>query len=321
MKGTSALSGSGSGDGRDRRSHSRGFALVGIGAVLWGTGGIAGAIVAGNSAMSWPAISSLRLFAGGILMLGLTVATGELRRAPRTPEAIRRVLATGALTAVYGTAYFQSLPLIGVAVATVACLGAAPVAVAIHTAIRERRMPTLATVIALLAALAGLALVSRPTGPSGDVRELALGLGLAVLAGLAFAITTVINHQPVAGLSSRTLIGTSLTVAGALSAPLGLVTGVHFATVTAPAWGAIAFLIVFQTMLAYLAYYGGLQTGLPSTTAVIVLLIEPLTAAVLAVLILDESLTGSVIAGMALLMLAIVLVRPDSDVPTRPESA
>jgi len=133
---------------------------------------------------------------------------------------------------------------------------------------------------------------------------------LALLSGLAFAATTVVNQRTVPGLSPRTLIATSLTLAGLLSAPLGLLGGADFATLTAPAWAAIAFLVIFQTVIAYLAYYGGLQAGLPATTAVIVLLIEPLTATVLAVLVLDEQLTLPVLLGIVLLMLAVVLVRP-----------
>lgn len=295
--------------------------LVAVGAALWGTSGIAGAIVARNSSMSWPAISSVRLLLGGLLMLVLTAITGELRRVQRTAASARRILATGALTAVYATAYFQSLPMVGVAVATVVCLGAAPVAVAVYTAIRERGMPPRVTVLALVAALAGLGLVSNPSTPTGDNRRFALGLALALLAGLAFAATTVINQYTVPGLTSRTLIATSLTLAGLLSAPLGVLAGVHVDTLTAPAWAAIAFLAIFQTMLAYLAFYGGLQAGLAPTTAVIVLLIEPLTATVLAVLILHEQLTITVLIGMALLMLAVVLVRPTGQDRIPPEGS
>ncbi len=281
-----------------------------MGAALWGTSGIAGAFAARYSSLSWPAISSVRLLLGGLLMLVLTAVTGELRRVERTPESARRILATGVTTAIYGTAYFQAVPLVGVAVATVVCLGSAPVAVAVYTAIRGRRLPGRSTVFALLAALAGLVLVSNPSTPVGDGRWFAVGLALALLSGLAFAATTVVNQRTVPGLSPRTLIATSLTLAGLLSAPLGLLGGADFATLTAPAWAAIAFLVIFQTVIAYLAYYGGLQAGLPATTAVIVLLIEPLTATVLAVLVLDEQLTLPVLLGIVLLMLAVVLVRP-----------
>lgn len=277
---------------------------------MWGSGGIAGAFAARYSALSWPAISSARLLLAGLLMLVLTAITGDLRRVPLTRESVRRIVATGVATAVYATAYFQSLPLVGVAVATVVSLGSAPVAVAVYAAIRHRQLPGRSTVLALLAALTGLVLVSNPSAPAADHRWFGLGLGLALLSGLAFAASTVVNQRVVPGLNPRTIIATSLTLAGLVSAPLGILTGADFTTVTAPAWAAIGFLVIFQTVIAYLAYFGGLQAGLPATTAVIVLLIEPLTATLLAVLILHEQLTVPVLLGMVLLMLAVVLVRP-----------
>lgn len=289
---------------------TRGFALVALGATLWGTGGIAGAIIAANSEMSWPAISGLRLLAGGLLLLGLTALTGELQRIRRGVGAGRRILVTGAGTAVYTTAYFQAVPMVGVAVATVVCLGSAPVAIAVYTAAVARRMPGPGTVIALVAAVAGLALVSDLRGATGSAVELVVGLGLALASGLSFAATTVANRTTIPGLGARALIATSLSVAGLIAAPVGIVVGVDFASMTTPAWAAAAFLVLVQTMVAYVAYFAGLQTGLPSTTAVIVLLIEPLIATILAVVILDETLTASIAAGIALLMLAIILVRP-----------
>ncbi len=306
--------------GRFLPAHSRGFALVAFGAALWGTGGVAGAIAAEHSAMSWPAISSLRLFAGGVLMLVLTALTGELRRIQHTGESARQILAAGALTAVFGTGYFQSVSLVGVAVATVVTLGVAPVAVAVGTALHDRRMPAPTTVLALFAALIGLVLVSNPRSVAGGSTDLLLGIGLAVISGLAFAASSVINRRAVAGLTPATLIATSLTVAGLLSAPLGLLTGFHFATMTPPAWAAVAFLVVFQTVIAYLSFYAGLHTGLSSTTAMILLLIEPLTATLLAVVVLHESVTVPVVVGGGLMLTAIVLVRPRSAEPPPPSA-
>lgn len=289
---------------------TRGFLLVVLSAVLFGTTGIAGAIVATHSDMSWPAISATRVFLGGLLMLGLTALTGELQRIPRGAGAGRRILITGAGTAVYTTAYFQSVPYLGVAVATVVCLGSAPVAVAIHTAVRDRRLPAPGTLLAIAAALGGLVLVSDPRATGASVGEIAFGLGLALLSGLSFAATTIANRTAIPGLGPRTLIATSLTVAGLLAAPVAMFAGADLASMGRTAWLAIGFLAIFQTAFAYVAFYAGLQAGLPPTTAVIVLLIEPVTAMVLAMVILSETPTAAAVAGMALMMLAIVLVRP-----------
>ncbi|GAA4161762.1 EamA family transporter [Gryllotalpicola daejeonensis] len=286
------------------------FLLVAIAGALWGTGGLAASFAAEHSALSWPALSAIRLVAGGLLMVALTAATGELRRIPRTPEALRHIALTAVLSAIYQGAYFQSLALVGVAVATVIALGSAPVAVALAGAIRDRRMPSWAVIVALVAAVIGLILVSDAPAAAISPGKTALGVLLALVAGLSFAGTTVVNRRAVPGLAPAALIATSFTLAGLLVAIAGLFTGFDVASTDAAGWGWIAFLAVVPTVLAYLAFFGGLHRGVPSTSAAILSLIEPVTATVLAVSVLREPLTLAASAGIVLLLLAVVLVRP-----------
>lgn len=286
---------------------SWGFALVAIGGVLWGTGGLAATFASEHTALSWPALSAVRLVGGGVLMLVVIAATGELRRIPRTPEAVRHIVLTAVLSAIYQGAYFQSIALVGVAVSTVISLGAAPVAVALATAIRSRRMPGWAVLAALIAAVAGLILVSGSPAQASDAGRTVLGVLLALTAGLSFAGTTVVNRRAVPGLAAAALIATSFTLAGLLVAIWGLFAGFDLASTDAAGWGWIAFLAVVPTALAYLAFFGGLHRGVPSTTAAILSLIEPVTATLLAVAILHEPLTPAESLGLALLLLAVVL--------------
>ena len=287
-----------------------GFVLVAVAGVLWGTGGLAATFAAQHSTLSWPALSALRLVAGGLLMVALTAATGELRRIPRTPASLRHIGLTALLSAVYQGAYFQALALVGVAVATVIALGSAPVAVAIASAIRGRRMPSAAVIVALVAAVVGLILVTDAPAVASDPAKTALGVLLALVAGLSFAGTTVVNRRAVPGLTPAALIATSFTVAGLLVAIWGAFAGFDLTGTDAAGWAWIAFLAAVPTVLAYLAFFGGLLRGVPSTTAAILSLIEPVTATVLAVTVLREPLTLAASIGIILLLLAVVLVRP-----------
>ncbi|GAA4168231.1 DMT family transporter [Gryllotalpicola koreensis] len=291
-------------------ARSWGFTLVAVAGVLWGTGGLAATFAAQHSALSWPALSAIRLVGGGALMLAVIAATGELRRLPRTPEALRHIGLTAVLSAVYQGAYFQAVALVGVAVATVVSLGAAPVAVALASAIRSRRMPRWPVLVALVAAVVGLIMVSDAPGQASDARNAVLGTLLALVAGLSFAATTVVNRRAIPGLSSAALIATSFTLAGLLVAIWGAFAGFDLASTDAAGWGWIAFLAIVPTVLAYLAFFGGLQRGVPSTTAAILSLIEPVTATLLAVTILREPLTLAASVGVVLLLFAVVLVRP-----------
>lgn len=287
-----------------------GFWLVALAGALWGTGGLAAALAAQHTTLSWPALSALRLVVGGALMLGLTAASGELRRIPRTSQSLRHIALTAVLSAVYQGAYFQALALVGVAVATVISLGAAPVAVALATAITSRRMPSAGVTVAIVAAIIGLILVSDAPASSSSASATVLGVALALVAGLSFAATTVVNRRAVPGLTPAALIATSFTAAGVLVAIWGVFAGFDLAHTDATAWGWIAYLAVVPTVLAYLAFFGGLQRGVPSTTAAVLSLVEPVTATVLAVVILHEPLTPAASAGIGLLLLAVVLVRP-----------
>ena len=69
---------------------------------------------------------------------------------------------------------------------------------------------------------------------------------------------------------------------------------------------AVAYLGVVTTALAYLLFYAGMRTTAGSVAAVLTLL-EPLVAAVLAVVVLGERLTPSTVAGGLLLLAAVVV--------------
>lgn len=289
-------------------ARSRGFALVALAGVVWGTGGLAGSLVARSTELSWPAIASLRLLGGGLVMLAVGAATGALRTMPWNRAVAVRVAVTGALSAIYQGAYFVAVDLAGVALSTVVALGSAPLVVAVVTARTARRMPSRATVLALVCALVGLLLLTG-TPTAGDGRAAALGIGLALVSGASFAATTLLNRTPVPGLPPTALIGWSFTLAGLLLVPPGLVAGFALAGTGAPAWGWLVYLAALPTAGAYLAYYSGLPL-VPATTAAVLALLEPVTATVLSVLVLGETVSLPGLAGMALLLVAVVLLRP-----------
>jgi DME family drug/metabolite transporter len=289
-----------------------GFALVIAAGVLWGTSGLAGTFAAAHSHLSWAAISSLRVLGGGLIMLVVTGATGELRAIPRTADAYRHIAMTAVLAAVYQGAYFEAVALVGVAVSTVISLGAAPVAVALAAAVRQRRMPRPGVLIALIVAVVGLVLVSDDSARGVGGTETALGIVLALVAGLSFAGTTIVNRRAVPGLSASALIATSFTAAGLLLGVWGVFAGFDIGSADGAAWWWLVFLAIVPTVLSYLFFFGGLSRGVPPTTAALLSLIEPATASVLAVLVLHEALTIPASAGIVLLLLAVLLVRPRS---------
>jgi drug/metabolite transporter, DME family len=73
---------------------------------------------------------------------------------------------------------------------------------------------------------------------------------------------------------------------------------------------------VVPTVLAYRLFYRGLRT-IASEVAGVLTLLEPLTAAVLAAIVVHESLTATALVGAALMLVAIAalyLRRPAPDI-------
>jgi DME family drug/metabolite transporter len=70
------------------------------------------------------------------------------------------------------------------------------------------------------------------------------------------------------------------------------------------AWALVVYLGVVTMAFAYVLLYAGLRST-PSGTAVVVTLLEPVTAVVIAVLFLGETLTAAGVLGCLLILAAI----------------
>jgi DME family drug/metabolite transporter len=222
----------------------------------------------------------------------------ELRRPGRLAA-----VASGSL--VFQLSFFFAVRDVGVAVATLIALGLAPVALTAAEALAARSLPTARTLAVLLLALVGLALVTAAGAPDAQVAPRPLvGVLEAVLSGLAYAASTTWST----GLSGR-LGPLSITLATSLTGVLVLLpvmaaTGWH-PPADAPAVGGTIWLGLVTTVIAYGLFYAGLRST-PGSVAMILTLLEPVTAVVLAAVLLGEPLTAANLIGGGLLLAAVV---------------
>jgi DME family drug/metabolite transporter len=267
--------------------------------VLWGTGGLLGLLLADATGLSAVAVAAYRLTVGGGLLVAYLVATG--RGLPRGRAARRRIAATGALAAVFQACYFSAVSLSSVSLATLVTIGTAPVLVLIAERATGRR-----TLVTVGLALLGLGLlVGLPTGGQGFTEVLA-GSSFAVLAGAGFAALTLLASRPVPGLDPAAATGPAFVLGGLLLLPVAAAgSGLVFAP-DAVSVGLLVAFGVLPTALAYTCYFHGLTTTTPTTGSVMALL-EPLTAAVLAALLLGDRLGVAGTGGAVLLGAAVVL--------------
>lgn len=304
----------------------RGLLMLAIAAAAWGSGGAAAEILYRTTSLTPITVCWWRLtIAATVLTFARPTrsTTGRLRDRPAPTHPTRRTLILrqgravirrptwpgradwraaapiGIGLAIAQAAYVASIADVGVAIATMVTLGAGPLLVAVgaRCTLGERLTPLAA--IAILVALAGLVLLTGSADTAGP--RPATGIGLALLAAAAQAATTILGRR-----TGRTADTSAVCWIGALAlTPVALVTGVipsHGAPL--PTIGWLLYLGVVPTALAYPLFFAGLAT-VPATIASVVVLLEPVTAAVIAVALLGEHLTTSALVGTVMLLAAV----------------
>jgi drug/metabolite transporter, DME family len=272
--------------------------------LLWGTGGLIGTLFGQAAGLSALSIATYRLLAGGGLIVAFLTLTGK--RWPAGRDAWIRIAVNGLLSAFFQGCYFAAISLTSVSLATLVTIGGTPVIVAIVEQARGRRALGRAGMLTIAVALAGLGLlVGLPGGGFGETAVLA-STGVALLSAAGFAAVTLIGTSPVKSLDDLALNGFGFTLGGMALLPLAAVLGggLGFRPSLASA-GLLAALAIGPTAVAYTLYFRGLRKASASTAAILSL-IEPLTAAVLAALVLGNRLSAIGIAGAVLLLTAVI---------------
>ncbi len=265
-------------------------------------------------------VSAWRMALAAVALVGFTWVTRRARVVAATMRAHPGlVVAVGCGTALYQGLYFVSVLLVGVSVSTVVSLGLAPVLAATWEHVTARTRPSWGEARVLTVALTGLVLVSVAAGHGspapGD--NATVGLVLAVAAGVTYAGTTVLGHT-LAQRVDPIALTTGATVAGAVALGpfLGIAaaTGEPVVTSDVTSLTLLAYLGVATMALSYGLLYAGLRTT-SGSAATVATLVEPLSAAMLAVLLLGERLTLPALIGGGLILAAVVALGPSKEHP------
>jgi DME family drug/metabolite transporter len=282
---------------------SSGLFALGLAGVLWGTGGLTGRLFADNSGLAPVAVAGYRLSLGGILLVVLLAARGN--GPPRTTAAWQRVTAVATLAAGFQATYFAAVALTGVSLATLVTIGSAPVCVLVFQSVHTRHRPYGRSAAVVAMGLLGLTLLIGLPAAGTDPLHEAMGAGLALLSGVLFAAFTLLGGRPLAGLTEQSVTGYGFLLGGGGLLAISTATaGIAF-TPNPTGIGLLALLATAPTALAYTLFLRGLRT-VPSGTATVVALLEPLTGTVLSVIVLGERLSPAGVIGAVVLGAAIV---------------
>jgi drug/metabolite transporter, DME family len=275
------------------------FAVLGS-ALCFGTTGTTQQL--GLSEISPVAVGAARLLCGSLFLF----LFAHLQRAHRgTVRMSRRdLLICGFGIAIYQLTFFSAVDATGIATSTVTALGSVPTFSAIVAFFMLGEKPTRSWYLGTSITILGIVLV----GTANGIEEFKpLGIFLAAIAGLGFAVFSVVSRRALTlGVQDIWLTATSFGVAAVITLPFLFAQNPEWLLTTAGGL-SVLWLGLVPTAIGYLLFTSGLKR-VDSSTAATVVLAEPATATILAAVVIGESLVVQSYFGIAIVAAGIVYI-------------
>ena len=282
--------------------------------VVWGSTYLAIRIVV--EALPPLTSAGLRFAVAGLVVLVAVVATGRLAARRPTPRQLGGAALVGGLLLFTGNGFVsigeQRVPS-AVAALTIATV---PLWVVVFGRLTGHPLPR-GTLVGIAIGFLGVAAMLVPTGLSGTFDPSALAImvvaALSWATGSFIATRLAMPRDPFVSTAAQMLAAAVLLLLG------GVVTGERIdvaATTAHPAsLLALAYLVVFGSLLAFTAYAWLLQHW-PISRVATYAFVNPLVAVVLGGLILGEPLTPPIVVGGAAIIVAVAVVIRQASRPT-----
>jgi drug/metabolite transporter, DME family len=288
---------------------SRPISLVMLAAALWGTTGTAAFWL--GTEVSPLAIGAATMGFGGVI---LGVTGGGLTLRVLRDRGARVWLILGALgVVVYPLTFYWGMSLAGIALGNVIALGLGPITVALLEWGVDRSSPTRLWWLSSGIALAGILVMSTAEVELGGGRpsDVPLGVLVATIAGVAYGLFTFAFGKIIdRGHHPRGVIGAVFGSGAPLLLGVVVVLGAGLAS-TPQQIAVVSYLVLGPMVIAYLAFSKAL-VSLRSSTVATVALLEPVIAAVLAVLVIGEKLGPFAVVGALAVLISIALLSRES---------
>jgi DME family drug/metabolite transporter len=285
-------------------------AAVVAAAVLFGTSGAAREL--GPDSASSLSVGAARITIGSVVLWAVVAANARREPVPTIAvlRPLRPLLAIGGLgVALYTPLFFIATDRAGVAIGTIVAIASGPFFAAGLDWRFRRVRPTAGWLRGTLVTVVGTAVLIVAVDSGGTAVD-PIGIGAALAAGLGYATYSVTSKATMErGLGSTAAMAIPFTIGVIVVVALALMQSVSEPAswlATGDGLALALYLGVVATGLAYVLFGFGLRR-LTSATAVTLVLAEPLTAALLAAVVLEESIpwvgwvgVGVVVAGLAL---------------------
>jgi drug/metabolite transporter, DME family len=282
----------------------RGFALICLAAVSWGTTGSVTTVLVSGAGASALVIGAVRMVvAAALLLAAARWVSGALAIHPGDRW---RCVALGACMAAFQVTYFSAVTMTGIAIAALIAICGAPLLIAGLAAamLGERLTARVAGALALGVAGTVLLIVGPRTAADLSPRFVA-GVLLALGASVSYALYVVLAKASLARTAPLPLAAANFGVAALMLSPL--LAAPDVGRQIALGWPWLLYLGAVTTAGAYAAYTIGLRE-VPASVAGVGSLMEPLTATLLGVGLFGERLGAAGVIGSLLLFAALVLL-------------
>lgn len=274
------------------------FIVVLVGAMLWGTTGTAQTFM--PQTVHPLAVGASRLAVGGftLLIFMLVLRKIDFRNWPW-----KATLLSALAMAIFQYCFFTSIRLTGIAIGTVVAIGSAPMFSGIIEWLLLKKRPSKIWLTATTLAIIGCVLLF--SNKEGLVVN-PIGVSLSLFAGLLFAFYTFSNKEVLEKADAIPSVAVIFSVSAIMLMPFLFIFETE-GLLTVPGISTMIYLGIATTSVAYILFSTGLR-HIPSSSAVTLSLAEPLTAAMLSVLVVGERLDLTSWTGIALLLGGILVL-------------
>jgi carboxylate/amino acid/amine transporter len=290
-------------------SSKKGMLNVLIAAVLWGSSGVCAQYIMQQSQMSSPFLTMTRLLFAGLILLMLSFFHGDkiFRVLQNRKDAVSLLIFSlfGALTVQY--TFLMTIEQSNAATATVLQF-LSPTIIVAWFAIARKTRPSPLVLAAIATSLAGTFLLVTHGNPT--TLSISPGAVLGIASAFAAAFYTTYPSTLIARYGTLPIVGWSMLLGGAMLLPFYAGQGNHF-VVTGGLLLAFFYLVVIGTSLTFSLYLNGAQK-IGGAKAGILSCAEPLSSALLSLLLLGITFTLPDWLGTLLILSSVVLIAMDS---------
>ncbi|CAH2215423.1 DMT family transporter [Tepidibacter aestuarii] len=280
-----------------KQSNITGQLLVLMAAILWGTTGSAQAFAPENA--NPIVIGAIRMAIGGTVLFFMAIIKGSFKTKLELNKKL--LLMASICMAFYQPLFFSGVSRTGVALGTVLAIGSAPVFSGIIEYFMGKNLSRRWIIATIVSIVGCVLLFSGQDSMNMNIFGSILSLG----AGLSYAVYVRVSQKLFLDSPRDSVNGLVFLISAAMLSPILFMNDLSWAVTTRGIMVTLHLGIV-TTALAYTLFaYGLINISTPE--AVTLTLAEPLTAAILGVVVFNEKLTVISIIGVLLLFCGLIV--------------